>query len=342
MRRIAILMIAIAFLLCGCDAIVKELDETTKHNIESSSEEIKGNDANIEVGGTEFRNLATCTYMTLEELISNATNVTDIIKAKFVHVTKERNGTYSYVFEVVENVRGLGDEKTITVTDLAVDCEVTDRGIVFSTYDVPYKQNKEYLLLLIRSVSVYSTGYSFSFLNPSLVIPLSDDRNADLLSDESRLYGDLLSKHLGSKSIPDVALKGSFEEYLLDAMESNPFVNGDYVLSADMTEILRESDFVLEVVIKYIHDNPMFAKDRLVCDCEVFSSLKGEFKLPNGEYSPEMPMIIFPLGDYKVGDSYIVCVFSNDSSTILTMSSKNSVFSADQKDEIISALTEKN
>ena len=182
---------------------------------------------------------------------------------------------------------------------------------------------------------MYENGYKLGFVNESLIIPIDEKGSAYLKREESLIYGnEYLGDHLGSDEIADAFKESAFEEYLSDAIANNPLSYGDdYIKSTDMKEVLQKSECVLQIVIEYIDDDPMYAKDRVVCKCKVISTLKGKF-------THNTPTVILPLGNYSEGEQYIVAVNVEKNSTVLTMSSKNSIFSIDQKDEIIAILSE--
>lgn len=304
-----------------------ELASESESSLPSQSETEKSE----QESSTEIRNTAECQYVSFDEILSN---VTDMVKARFVGVTIESGGVYNYEFEVIESLRGMAKEERIIVSDIAADCIVLNSEISFSTYDVKYAKGNSYLLLLRRSSSVYDSEYKFSFAHPSLIIPLDKDRNNNIIPAESTLYGESISKHMGSVEASDALSKATLEEYILNAIKSNPTVKDDGSIdSINMKEILLGSQYVLEVTIEYIDNNPTFANDRVVCNCKVISVLKGD-------YEKENPTIVFTLGDYKEGETYIVAVNLIDGATILTMSSANSVFSVSQKDEILDIIAE--
>ncbi len=260
---------------------------------------------------------------------------TDIVKAKFVDVVFDAsNDQWFFEFETIESVRGRNEEKTLLIKDQVMEygwCDPDGRPVCSSTY----KQGENYLLLLRRSTSVYSSDeVRLSFVCQYLIIPLDNENKAYLKRGESFLWGDYLGNYIESKEIIKAFENGKFEEYLLNETKSNPLIIGDeYIKSTNMTEVLRESDYVIEVVIKYINDGPSSAEDRVVCECLVLSELKGKLNY-------ETPTVIFPQGKYAVGEKYIVAVSPVGSPEMLKMSSRNSVYSIDQKDEIISILSE--
>ncbi len=260
---------------------------------------------------------------------------TDVIKAKFVGLAfDESNDQWFFEFETIENLRGLNNEKTFLVADNIMDYgyrDPDDRPVSSSHY----QQGENYLLLLRRSTSVYSSNeVILSFVCQYLVVPLDDDNKAYLKPGESFLWGVYLGDHIKSEEIVKAFENRKFEEYLLKEIEANPLmIGGDYIKSTDMTEILRKSDYVIEVVIEHIDDSPSSPKDRVICDCKVLSELKGEVDC-------ETPLVVFPQGKYAEGDRYIVAVSPVDSDSFFKMSSLNSVYLIDQKDEIISILSE--
>ena len=279
----------------------------------------------------EIRNEVECIYMTLEEVIPSAT---DIVKARYLRATMDNHMRCYYEFEVTESLRGLGLEETITVGVLVADCYIPDRDISFSTYSSRYEQGKEYLLLLQRWTSVYDDEYIFGFVSDSLVIPIGEDGKGYLASGESLMYGSDLSNHLGSTEIADSFEKGTFEQYAVNVVKDNVMVHGkDYIESTDISEILHGSEYVLEVEIKNV-DSEYISDNRITCRCEIVSVIKGAF-------TEVATSVTFPAGPIEVGDTYIIAVnTSSGSQRYLVMSSKNSVYSIDQKEEIIAILSD--
>ena len=307
--------------LCACDPInVSENPDTV--------EEVS--DDNLETD-TEIMVIEDYPYRTLNDFFPWAT---DIVKARFIGATTESNGWRNYEFEVIENLRGLGDKEKIVVEDLPANCYVSGENIniSFSTYDVQYKQGNSYLLLLCRSTSVYIEEYTFSFVHNSLIIPLDSQMNSAPAS--GLIYGTPLSGHYGSNEIANTVSNGTFEQYVLTAVENNPMAYGDdYIKSTDISDIIRGSEYILEVVVEYADESVSPDRDRALCDCRVVSLLKGE-------YNSEIALIIFPIETYEIGETYIVAVTSRGGSSLLTMSSKNSIFSTNQREDIISILYE--
>lgn len=333
MAIFSVLIFLIAF--CACDLANEIIPQTPEVSRETQDELTESYPIDVAVKDdmeedVEIRNSAAYVYMSFDELLRYST---DIVKARFIRVTMESNGMYHYEFEVIESVRGLGLEQTLTVDNQAADCYITDTNITFSTYDVQYEYGKCYLLLLQRWTSVYKEGYSFGFVSDSLIIPIDEDGKSYLASNESLLYGSNLSNHLGSVEIADEFEKGTFEQYAVNSVKENPMVLGDdYIKSTVMSDVLCGSEYVLEVTVKFV-TSQSYNGDRATYRCEVMSVYKGN-------YTEKTPKITFPAGTVEVGETYIVAVNAGDSQAYLTMSSKNSVYSTSQREEIISTLSE--
>ena len=290
---------------------------------------------NIYLGESFLSKYQVCLVTSPLDDIMSFPTVTYVIKAKFVDVTfDESHDQCFFEFETVETLRGLNNEKKILVWDNFMDYGYRDPDgrPVSSSH---YKQGQNYLLLLLRSTSVYSSEeVRLSFVCQYLVIPLDDENKAYLKSGESFLWGVYMKKHIKSRKIVKAFEDRKFEEYLLKKIEGNPLIiGGDYINSTDMTEILSESDYVIEVVIERFFDSSDPPEDRVVTYCRVLSELKGEVDC-------DAPLIVFPKGKYAEGDKYIVAVSPVDSDSFFRMSSLNSVYSIDQKEKIISILSE--
>lgn len=354
MKRVTSIFLAICFLIAfsACDVKNDTGIPNTKGQLDTDAEMggSAGDDSdlmeNIESAGNwgsnddievdtdlivDVRNSAECTYMSLNELLSYPT---DILKARFLGMSTDKNGMCHYEFEVIESFRGLGLEKTITVDSLAADCYITDKDITFSTYDLKFDHDQSYLLLLQRWTSVYDDGYSFGFVSDSLIIPIGENGKSYLAPSDSLMYGSDLSNHLGSTEIEDKFDNGTFEQYAVNVSKGNPMVYGDdYIKSSDMSEVICGSEYILEIEVESVVSQS-FSGDRETCICEVISVYKGS-------YAEKTSKIIFPADKIELGGIYIVAVNAGDSQVYLTMSSKNSIYSLDQKDEIIAILSEK-
>ncbi len=269
-------------------------------------------------------------YYTFYEIIQYAT---DVIRAKFVGVTFEQDGCIHYEFEVVESYRGLGLEETIIVDELAIDGCVIVSGLSFSTYDIRYKVGNDYLLFLTRRVDDFSGEYSLNTVSDILVVAVNENGKACLSSGESMYYGEDLSMHIGSDEIAKAFENESLEEYVVDLIKDNPMFEGrEYIDSEDVSEILKASDFVIEIEIIEEHPikNETGLRDNFIC--ELVAIYKGEREKTD-------LTVIFPAGTVEIGKRYIVAA-RRVSDTMVILTNKHSVYTIEQREEICSMLAE--
>ena len=165
-------------------------------------------------------------YCSLKDFIDLPT---DVVKARFIRRTADTNKRiYYYEFEIMENVRGLGLEKSIVINAAGATHSIIDNehvGITYTTGDITYDEGKTYLLLLTRSRSKNSEGYDLNFINGSLIIPIDTNGNAYLKPNESTIYGgEYLGDHLGDEKLANLFKSGTLEEYVASLIKDNPTV----------------------------------------------------------------------------------------------------------------------
>lgn len=157
----------------------------------------------------------------LDDIISHS-DITDVIKAKFIDVTFDESGDqWFFGFEMIENLRGSINKKIISVKDVIMESGYRDSDgrPVSSSH---YQQGKSYLLLLCRSTGVNSSDeVNLYFVNQYLVIPLDDENKAYLKTGESFLWGVDIKKHIESQEILNAFENRRFEEYLLKKIKDN-------------------------------------------------------------------------------------------------------------------------
>ena len=273
--------------------------------------------------GTLIKNSAEREYISFDEVLPLAT---DVIKARYVNMSMEYDGTCYFEFDVIESVRGLNLETKITVENLATEYYI-DGDIGYSSYDIGYTKGNSYLLLLIRHTSVFSDQYHFNFVHDGLYIPLDDSEKSTLNSKECKMYSSNLKDHIESQDILNAFNTGTFEEYAKKIIEPNPFVLGvDYIKSTAIEDVIKGSEYVFEVTVKE-KDPFETPPDRIWYICDVITAYKGVHKSNSIN-------IIFPINTVEPGKSYIVAVQKISDSSIFIISSKNSVFSTDLKDQI--------
>ena len=269
-------------------------------------------------------------YLTFYEIIQYAT---DVIRAKFVGVTFEQDGDIHYEFEVVESYRGLGLEETFVVDEMAIDGCVIGSGLSFSTYNVRYKAGNDYLLFLTRRVNDFSGEHSLNTVSDILVVAVNENGKACLSSGESMYYGQDLSMHLGSDEIAKAFENENLEQYVVDLIKDNPMFKGrEYIASEDMSEILKASDYVIEIEVIEEHPIKYYDGSRDNFICELIATYKGELE--------KMDLtVIFPAGMVEIGKRYIVAARGVDD-TLVISTNMHSVYTIDQREEICSMLAE--
>lgn len=336
--NIIMMVLLVIVVLGSCDnvdhAYTNLTDKQTNDKLENASVKTEENISGtvnevVDSNKTQSGCVAEHQYITLKDAIGYST---DIVKARFIGVSDAGQGVYHYQFEIIENVRGMGENEQITVVSSPAEYIVTGGNIKFSTYDIKYEQGESYLLLLERWISVYDADYTFSFVIDSLVIPLDQNQKCNLTYKQGYIYGVDISDHLGGKDIYDAFINGTFEDYAANAIKYNPMYYGvDYIKSIDVKEILPKTEYVLEVKVRRIVSES-YSGDRFTCICDVLSIYKGDFTATE-------TIVTFPSGSFEEGGTYIIATNALNNQNYLVMSSKNSVYSVDQKDEIISILT---
>ncbi len=230
---------------------------------------------------------------------------TDLIRAEYVE-RHDHNGSYELEFRVLEVLKGATEAQTIFVygDNVRVGPANTDGSY-------PYEKGLEYLLVLERKVSVYQEHDVYLQLG-DIYIPL-DNYNA------SMMYHQALKAHAEDADLP--ASETDFFSYVrqtaAEGKNEKPYLGTDYCRSEDLTEVLAESPFVLQVKVEEL----LIAgrqKDRETYWCSVQKRLRGE--------TPDGLWVVFPYGAVEIGGEYLMLLNrSSDDSLIYTMTSRVSM-----------------
>ena len=197
--RLLCVLLIVSFLLVGCSRPIDKNSETSIW------------DKKLDWDNTAYRFIISASP--LEGIVAN---MTDLVKATYIGSQK----TYPYylhIFSVKKVLRGTTTEENIVVRSRP--CEVVcefDSTLNHSTYDIKYKENTDYLLLLKK----YSDDEIFEFTEDSLVLPYHSD--SKIYINSCQMYEQQLRKFI-SDEVKQALKEKDLENILLEMTKDNPY-----------------------------------------------------------------------------------------------------------------------
>lgn len=265
-------------------------------------------------------------YIPFDECFASAN---DVVKGKCVDIVYH-DVYVEYEFKVTERYMGEDTGENIFVFSYrGVDIETLSGEEVICTYstdNIQYKTGKEYYLILSRDKSVYNEHDIYMPVISSIYIPAED-------IGKSTYCGTPLTEHSAVKSL-------STEEELvahitscinsLDPDDIKAYDGRPYITDTDMKSIIEKSDHVLRVKVEKVSFSTSLAINTEIYECSVVSTLKG-----NSENYSNIEIRFFT-DSVEVGGEYIVALtqVGTTEEKFFHLSSKNSLFSVDDLDEI--------
>ena len=272
------------------------------------------------------RVFATYEYLNLEETIE--AHASNIVVAQFIGRAQTNEYVATYEFAVQENIFGEAEERIFVYHLLGMDVATQDetRTISFGGDYLGFETGVDYLLPLLRINDPYSEMDGGFMLLANMVLNLTNPT-------ESEIYGEPLYYH--SEYINENNLEGGgAATFLLGYIESiaegmdEPEIN-PLTSNSSMDEILLNSPNVLAVEIgtAYALAQPGGLTD--IYYVTVLESLYGG--IPGGSQL----IVSFFAGTVHPGEQVVVATVGICGDNIWhDFSSRNSLFSMDQLDEI--------
>jgi hypothetical protein len=172
--------------------------------------------------------------------------------------------------------------------------------------------------MLTKRSNVYKDYYNYGDFSGMIYIPSADIQN-------STFYGDPLIEHTEAESL---STEKEFVDYLKSLIDKRDpelerGIGLEYIKETDMKSIISKSDYVLRVKIEELSRENTYSTSYY---CRAISALKGDVK------EDERVKILFFANTVSIGEEYILAL--TDIGGAYVFSSKNSLFSVDDLDEI--------
>lgn len=228
-------------------------------------------------------------YCSFEEILKRAN---DAVLAKCIKIHDYPEGYQIIEFEIEK--RYFGEDSGNIFVMPENDTTYAVNGYSYESSIIRYEEGQRYFLILSHSHTpvVDHDVYSFSvdFIPVEGITEKSLHFGKTPAECEDELFREL------TKSFDN--MDAFLTEY--DASENLLYTGRKYVNTDDETVIIKESDYILKIVIDYRTMEKIASPDREVYQCTVLKAIKGTC-----EEGQEL-MIVFPENRVKPGEEYIV------------------------------------
>ena len=292
-KILSLLLIFILLFLCvGCD----QNKENEKETLSSDSEETTPE----RVGYYEQHDSATVPFNII------LSRVTDVVKATYKetqYIYWEEGSyymvTYAHKFELIDSMRdnpNTADVIVVSSLPMYYDCG-------YSTVDIKYEKDKNYLLLVKNGITVYSK--STDLVEDSLIIPLNENQDPDL--DNSCIYSKDLISYIEDEELK-TAGNERFTDVLLEKVKNNAYISkvGNFFEGTDVETVISKTPYLVLARIKEKTEKGI-AFDLSNCKCEILNVWKGDLNV-------EELNIILPSDMVEEGCTYNLAIQGTSSS----------------------------
>ena len=310
---IAICVVAVLFLLAGCNRNESTVgSETSSSETSQSQEESTNKDSEIKRESFEMIHVWVY-YWSLEKWIEESSH---IVEAKCVDEFSE--GRYTYlVFEPVEVLRGTFSEDKIIVrrdywTAFRYFNPLTDgcggrESSTYWEYGGKYEVGKEYLLILSETFDMYDSYDAFYIMANTYINK----------AESGDFHPSMYMKDIKTECIYEGDY-GILKQYIHEYSMQHPSLEREknYIDSDELKEIVAQTPIIVKGnVTSLLKNNWNEGTNRQTCYFKVTETLKGEEIV--GEIKVDIPRdsvevgagYIFLLNDfgeeYEVGESII-------------------------------------
>lgn len=303
-KTICIILVVVLLAFCGCNVNETKFTDPENESQENNTNEFGNNDTDYDSGKEYTALTSQLIDMTFDECIAMST---DIVKATYTGDVIT-NGFYSDLLFTVNDTYKSSD----TVTQIHVrltentfcDDESDNQGDIGG-----YIAGQSYILLLERFVSVY---FDYDVYLPLVNTHITEAGNAN---------GSTLEAHSGMQSVANTDAVIQHIVKTIDGGCDTSSVKGDYIKSIALDDIVNGSDLIVKVMVdSHVKHNELNGTDVYTCHID---------KIYKGTVTNFETQIFFFEDSVEEGQSYIVMLDDRDSD-YYTLSSKNSVYSADQ------------
>lgn len=259
-------------------------------------------------------------YRTFEQAFGDAT---DVVVATFVGARPYSASYMELEFEVKDRILGSAGEN-IRVYAQDINIKMSS-DISYSAQDLYLEKGKEYMFPLYHRVSVYNS-VDFYEIIANTVVDMSELIN-------SKMYNQPLSAHIKGFDLAANDSKALIE-YVKELVKNNE-PSSQIPEMTELKDVVALSTDVLHVTVQSLNRVVTSDfRDTAFYICKVEEALKGDLK------EGETVEIIFFNGTVKEGDEIIVALDNKNESTIYSLTSKESVFDLQEKDNISALISQ--
>ena len=341
MKRIITCLLCFALLtsLCGCfaDFDLASLGDTTTTNStgtaestpETTTPEVTATPQNPSDSASSNKPIikdetyVVNTYMEYYNFEDACKTATDVVVATFLGNRHYGLNTVEYSFAVKERILGdAPDQINVYVQGVTVFVDSATVG-EYNQQEVYMYHGVDYLLVLDHRVSVYNNTDLYQFICGIYI-------NASNI-EESRMYSQSIYPHSNKFDFSKADFQQVFE-YVKELVKDNtPSVQIDK--TPPVIEIIKNSTDILVVKVGKCEQKVVNAfRDTGYYTCTVNETLLGSVK-PGTTVE-----ILFRNEDVTEGDEIVVALNNPNGTSFYKITSLNSIFSTDQKDELASLI----
>jgi len=341
MKRIITCLLCFALLtsLCGCFAdfnFASPENTTTQNNIDTTEttpevttpetttpEVTTPPQSSADVPAVKDETYVVNTYMEYYNFEDACKLATDVVVATFLGNRHYGLNTVEYSFAVKERILGDAPDQ-INVYVQAVTVFVDSAAVgEYNQQEVGMYHGVDYLLVLDHRTSIYNNTDIYQFIC-NIAIDASN-------IEESRMYNQSIYPHSNQFDFSKADFQQVFE-YVKELVKDNtPSVQIDK--TPPVIEIIKNSTDILVVKVGKCEQKVVNAfRDTGYYTCTVNETLLGSVK-PGTTVE-----ILFRNEDVTEGDEIVVALNNPNGTSFYKITSLNSIFSTDQKDELASLI----
>ena len=265
-------------------------------------------------------------YNTFEE---NLIKATDVFYATYLGTAENYIRRKEYSFQVNTIFKGQTEANIIYIPTgyYADDYDLAEN-------DLPFTKGEEYLLVAERIRMVY---YDHDRYVPysKLVIPLTDLSKSMMNGTGANEFSSFAFD--GTATVDDLSKYIEAIVSTEEAKQAPPYTGVPFTESSDLNEIIEASRYICKVKVKEEYNKDDKYAPTWIYICELVEQINGKFLQ---EDINESIYIAFFVGtELKQGDEFIVLLNkSNETDRLYSLSSKYSVRSVDEYEEITAIL----
>ena len=268
-------------------------------------------------------------------LEDNLLQITDVIRAKYLG-TGQANKDYLHEFQVIESFKCDYPDSFIYVYQKTYELDG------HSLHIIEYEKDTEYLLLLKRVETQYMSVVMFQTVANGLIIPFGNNGEIDFSKSKVCKYN--LTDTVKDSSLKESMQNGKFIDEILSRC-SCVSDNTNFIQNTDMENVLKKSQCILKVKVNYHSSSRNFADSFYFkrYDCTVLEMLKGDCFSDSEHVTIVLPTYDVNFSEQRFENQTIIVAVQKDKVFgDLEISSRNSIYSVSDYDEITRIINELN